>query len=446
MLNQLIDLLRRKFVRDTLALQIGDGVNLLVNVAVSVILARMLGPSGYGVYALILSLVGILTLTGDLGVMPATITQLAEALAAKDRASAAEYCGYFVKLSLITALGVSVIGLGAGPLISQALYGRAEIGFLAGLLLVDQLIGLPRNLIQAAWEASRRMTWCAALEVCRGIMRLGLIGLFLALGFGVRGVVAAELAGALILSAAAWPLFSHLSREPEAAFPSWAETWAQARAVSLKKHFTFGFKILLDRNVTRFLSSIPFVILGRYAATAEVGFLRLAFAAINVPLSLLNAVSRNLAARLPQLRARGDEAVFWRVYFQSALAGGVLSLAASGFFALLARWMVKIVYGAEYLPAVPYIYVMAAGAALSGFFAGVGPLYRTLRRMGVLLAANLSQLAIYLPACYLLIKAWESMGGALFIAGRTLAMNLIAFGLIFVYLKRPVKVARSDDQ
>jgi len=113
-----------------------------------------------------------MTLTGDLGLAPATITQLAEALARKDREAAAEYCGYFVKLSLLLGLGLAAVGLLAGPLVARAVYGQALIGLLAGALMTDMLLGLPRNLVRVAWQGSRRMTSLAVFEVVRGLARL----------------------------------------------------------------------------------------------------------------------------------------------------------------------------------------------------------------------------------------------------------------------------------
>jgi len=431
----LLEPLRSKFARDTVILQAGDVFNMGASFLASILLARMLGPSGYGVYALIIALWGILSFAGDLGLAPATITQLAEALAARDRAGAAEHCGYFLKLSLILGLSTTLVGLIAGPIIAGALYGQAEVGLLAGLLLADQLLGLPRNLIQVSWRAQRRMSAYAAFEAGRGGLRLGLIGLLLGLGLGLRGVVAAELAGALICSLAAGPLFARLSRSPGTAFPTWAETFAQARKVSLKKHFTFGLKIIIDRNVGRILTSVPFLILGRFAPPAEVGFLRLAWSAINLPLMLLNALANNLAARLPQLRAQGEEKAFWRVYFQTSLVGGAVSVTATGLFVLLAPWLVRFVYGHEFLPALPYIYILAVAAGLAGFFVGLGALYRTVRRMGLLLAANLTQLGLYLPISYLMIKAWGTSGGAIFISGRMLMMNIVAFILVLFFLR-----------
>ena len=409
-------------------------MNLLLAFLTSVLIARELAPAGYGVYALVYSLFGVMTLTGDLGLAPATITQLAEALARKDRAAAAEYCGYFVKLSLVLGLGLAVVGLLAGPLIARAVYGQALTGLLAGALMTDMLLGLPRNLVRVAWQSSRRMTALAVFEVARGSARLLGVGLVLWLGGGVSGVVGAELGLALLASAAAWPLFSRLEGRLEA-FPSWREVLGQARTVGLGRHFSFGLKIILDRNVVRILEAAPFLILGRFAPSEQVGYLRLAWGLINLPLAALSGLANNLSARLPQLRSQGREEDFWGIFFRTALAGGLISLSGVGFFTLLAPWLIKLLYGAEYLPALPFFYVLAAAGAFSGFFAGIGPLYRAAHRVGLLVTANLIQLALYLPACYLLIRFWETMGGAVFASGRMLLLNLVAFVLALLFLR-----------
>lgn len=425
-----------KFVRDTVILQAGDMLNLGVAFVTSVMLARLLSPSGYGVYALITSLFGMLSFTGDLGLAPATITQLAESLSGNDREAGAEYCGYFVKLSLVLGLALAGLGVTVGPVAADQLYGKPEIGLMAGLLLLDQLLGLPRNLVRVAWQAGRMMNYLAVFEVCRGVLRFLLIGLFLLLGYGVWGVVAAELIGAVVASLVGWRFYAALGRDQTSAFPTWGQTLSQAVRVPLSKHFGFGLKIILDRNVVRILEAAPFLILGRFAATTEVGFLRLAWGAINLPLSLLTALANNLAARLPQLSAQGDLAGFWRTFFKSSLAGGAISVTGVGLFCLLAPWLVRLLYGEDYLPAVPYIYILALGAAGSGFFAGIGALYRTVRRVGLLAVVNLAQLALYLPAAYFVIRAFGADGGAAFIAFRVLALNLVAFVLAMTVIRR----------
>ncbi len=427
--------LKQKFARDTLILQVGDGLNLGLAFVTSVIIARGLAPEGYGVYALVYSLFGLMTLTGDLGLAPATITQLAEALAARDRDLAAEYCGYFIKLSFVLGLGLSVAGIGLGPLIAEAVYGKSLIGLLAGLLMADMLLGLPRNLVRVAWQSSRWMAHLSVFEVLRGAARALAIAGAILLDWGVGGVVAAELILALVASLAAWPLFARLGRADPKGFPDWSLCLAQARKVPLGRHFSFGFKIILDRNVVRILEAVPFLILGKYAAPAQVGYLRLAWSVVNLPLAALSGLANNLAARLPQLRAQGREASFWSTFFRTALAGGLISLAGVGLFTLLAPWLIRLLYGAEYLPALPFFYIMAAAAAFSGFFSGIGALYRAVHRVGLLVAANLIQLAFYLPACYLLIRFYQTTGAAVFVAGRVLLLNLVAFVLALVFVR-----------
>ena len=56
-------LLGIKFVRDTLALQTGTLISVVVGVASSIILVRGLGGYQYGLYSLMLTMYGLLTLT-----------------------------------------------------------------------------------------------------------------------------------------------------------------------------------------------------------------------------------------------------------------------------------------------------------------------------------------------------------------------------------------------
>ena len=151
-------------------------------------------------------------------------------------------------------------------------------------------------------------------------------------------------------------------------------------------------------------------------------------------------------SRLPQLRTQGREESFWTTFFRSALAGGIISLVGVGVFTLLAPWLIGMLYGQEYLPALPYFYIMAVAAAFSGFFSGIGALYRAVHRVGLLVAANLIQLALYLPTCWLLIRFYETEGAAAFISGRVLMLNLVAFILALAFVRgRPVRETEAES-
>ena len=66
-----------------------------------------------------------------------------------------------------------------------------------------------------------------------------------------------------------------------------------------------------------------------------------------------------------------------------------------------------------------------------------------MHRVGLLVAANLIQLALYLPVCWLLIRFYETLGGAWFMAGRVLMLNLVAFVLALIFLRR--RPAKTTD-
>lgn len=428
--------LDRKIVRDVGLVQIGETFNLGVSFVTSVLLARLLEPSGYGVYALIYALYGMLTLTGDLGLGPATVTKLSASLAGGRREDSAELAGYFIKLSLVLGGGLTILGLAVGPAAAGAVYHNRAIGWLAALLVANLIIGLPRNLARVIWQSSRMMGHYAGIEIARGVVRLGLVLALVLAGWGVAGAVAAEVISTLAASVASIPLLTRLTRRSKGSLPGWGEMLAQARQVPLGKHFAFGLKIVIDHNVVRVLEAAPFLILGAVGSTAAVGWLRVAWGAINLALNALQAIARNLAVRLPQLRETGEIDRLGRIYYQAALAGLAISLTGVGLLALLAPWLVKLVYGAQFLPAVEFIRVIAPAACLSGFFLGLGSLYRALDRMGLVAGLNFIQMLIYLPLGYAAIKAWQGLGGAVFIGGRMLVMNLIGFGAAAVILRR----------
>src|SRR3989304_10185528 len=100
--KKLSDLSKIKFIRDTFILQGGTAATIGLSAITSILLARVLKPSGYGTYGLVFSIYGFISILGDVGVWYSTLNRFSKAYARGDRKEAIERLAFFIKISIIT--------------------------------------------------------------------------------------------------------------------------------------------------------------------------------------------------------------------------------------------------------------------------------------------------------------------------------------------------------
>lgn len=151
----------RKFVRDTLILQVGK-VGMTASTFLSALLvARLMGAADYGIWALAQSVLSIAQTFNLTGLNTSLTTQLPMAVGAKDEPEILNLLAVFVKVALFWGVGVTAVLLFIGPLLTGLAYnGDTHIGLLAAFLsltvLPDMLYGMITTTLQSQ-RAMRRL-------------------------------------------------------------------------------------------------------------------------------------------------------------------------------------------------------------------------------------------------------------------------------------------------
>src|SRR3989304_1630294 len=143
--KKLSELSKIKFVKDTFTLQIGTAVKIGLSTIISILLARILEPSGYGTYGLVFSIYGFISILGDVGVGYSTLTRFSRAYARGDRKETIELLAFFIKISVITTVFILTLGLLGAPYLASKLYNNRDIGQRGRLLLVFLALELSGN-------------------------------------------------------------------------------------------------------------------------------------------------------------------------------------------------------------------------------------------------------------------------------------------------------------
>src|SRR3954470_15752581 len=100
MIARLRQLLRSKFIQDTLVLQAGKFSLILLSLISSVLMWRVLGPEGVGIFALGESLLNVWQSLDLTGVGTSTSVSLAIAIGAKDEGAILDLMAFYTKVSM----------------------------------------------------------------------------------------------------------------------------------------------------------------------------------------------------------------------------------------------------------------------------------------------------------------------------------------------------------
>jgi O-antigen/teichoic acid export membrane protein len=405
------NLLGSKFVRDTITLQTGTLILTAVNAVSFVIVVRALGPEQYGVYQLVLTMYGLLMTLNLTGLGPSTITRLAEAIGAADRERIRDLMGFFLQASAAVAVVALLAGLLFGPAFAAYSYANPFIGELFRAYALVLIFEPVYHLVLLTLQSLRAMRRYTLLENGALLLEAALKIAVVLLGYGAAGVIAASVAGSASKAAISLAIYHRQQRRQPDLLPGIGEVLGAMLRNSPRPFWRFGFLLALDKNVSGLYTLLPVQVLGMLAGEAAAGFLRLGLNALSYPNMLFRGVLTNLETRLPasagqrnylQLDDNFRRLMRWIVPLSAGLYGA---------FALLAPLVMPLL-GEEYIPALPVIRVLCLYGFITGVGGAFGPLYRTLRMLGSMLATKVLALALAaLPGLWLL-RAWGPTGGA----------------------------------
>lgn len=427
-LEKIKKFLRIAFVRDVAILEMGKFFNIFLSLAASVVFARVLQPERYGIYSLVFSLAGLIGLLMNVGASPASLTLLAEAYAKKDKKEIQNILIYFLKISSLVLLIIGGLGIYLAPFLAYLLYQNYQIGQLTRVIILTKIIGLFFGLTAITLQVTRRMRDLTILENLEKFLKSLIPISLVLLGLGLWGLVFGHLVAALLISLISFWFYTYLAGRDEY-LPRFSQLIRHFRKFSLKRYFSFGFLIAIDKNLAKLFTLLPVLFLGLFVPPAQVGFFKIAFGYMSIPLILLGPISRLLAVQLPKSKTYGMALLkshFLKVSFYS----GLISLALVIPFLILGPVLIRIFYGSEYAPSIPLIYYLAIYIGLVGFGVGIGPIFRTLNKMKTIILINLIVLSLGSLFGYWLISQWGMVGACLMFV--LLSLISIFISLIFI--------------
>lgn len=368
---------------------------------ITVLLARWLGAEGLGRYSFCLALVGLLTILGQLGLPMYGVRMAAMYVAKGDRVS----LGQLIRSAQVL---VVLFGIPLTAVMSGVAYVLLDDVGLRAALMIAALLIVPLGLIEIQGGLLRGMGAVllgqAAAHTVRPLATLILIGtaIVAALQPDVVTALLITLLAATVACCAGWYLLRRSRPDPGGELNGIAPSVLRG---------ALPFLVLSGAQVVNYYADL--VLLGLLAQEADVGLYRVGaqlVEGIGLPLVALTAViSTDIARRSSQADWYGIQ----RILINSHRAAVAMVLLLAVGLAAMGTILLHYLFGQEYIPAAPVVYVLSVGkvAYATVCFSGVAASMLGSASTASIFTALVAVLNAILNI--LLIPVWGILGAAL---------------------------------
>jgi O-antigen/teichoic acid export membrane protein len=381
--------------RGGFSLIVGTAASTVIGALVVIVIARLLGPSGYGLYTLAFVIPPLFASASDLGLTSA-ITRYAASLRSQNQfGRAASIIRSVLVTTSVTGLLAFLVAFGLANQIAAWLQ-RSDIGVLVAVGAITILFQELYNVAYGGLVGMDRMGQSAIILVLRDIVRLILSTILIIVGFGVLGAVSGQVFG--WTAACALGIALLLSSRRTLKLKARVSDSKVGLRSDLPTMMRYSLPLYMSSLITTGLSQYQLVVLAIFTTNAEIGNFT---ATVNFAALITVFASPITTALFPafsKLELKTRSAELKLMYRQAVKYVTLVILPVAVLVAVLSRDLVRAVYGSAYRSAPAYLAVYALLYSLtaigyavnSPFLNGVGKSKDTLK-MGLV------QLVVLLP-------------------------------------------------
>ena len=384
----------------------GMGLGFLVGVQ----LARGLGPAGYGIYGIAMSLVSIAMIPTELGLSQLVTREAAIAEASTDRSTIRSLLDWTFRLLLANTVVIVVAALAALLLMGSAQGGALQPALLWGMALLPlvAIAGICSSALRGMHHVVEGQL--SDLLIRPGLLSLGLFAFWIsgnshaltpALAMGLN-VLAAIISAGFVLRWLA-PLLHGV--------PTRTLTKDTRR-----RWLRSAIPLALGEGMRIVSGNLAILILGLLAPPAEVGLYRVAFGvytAATLPSALLNVACSPMLA---SLHAEGKKAAIQRVNAWMSLLLVLAAVATLIPFALAGGPILSIAFGHSYSIANTMLVILLTGELAAAFIGHPTVVLNMLHHEHAVTQFSLVALLLNLAISVCLIPVYGGIGAALGVA------------------------------
>lgn len=399
---------RSDFVRDAGYLWVAEIVGLGIGLIQAVVLARLLGPSGYGLLALVVAVPTFLFTLIDPQSQEAVVKYLGESA----REGRAQRALAVAKLAYLTDLALAASGLllTVAVVVPAARFVVHDTSTTALIVAYALLLtsAAPTSTSRAVLITFGRFRSTATAQVGTSVARAAMV-IFAAEVGGVSGVVIAS-GAALVLEAAVTMVLAHRLLQSEL-----AESWHRAPLAALgdERRPIVRFMVFTELSslASVFVKQADILILGALGTSSQVGFYRLARTTGTLVASLVSPLQSAAYPRFVRDGRAGERAVAATGRRALLFVGLPLAVLTLALLPLLPA-AIRLLAGQAFVPATAAAQVFLAGSAFSLAFFWVRPAILALGRVRFLFVTSATTVALALAGFLLLAGEHGALGVA----------------------------------
>ena len=397
-----------KFIQDVASLQASAIIIAIITMITSLIIAKGLKPTAFGIYSLILSLYTLVGMFGNLGIRETVLVKLPSAYISQDKDKIIYILAYYFKTTLIINILIMASGYIIAPYLSQLLYGRQDIGRLSRLLFLMPPLIIFYKLVREILEGTRKMRYLAVLETTSAFIKSFILVSLVILGLGLANLIYGWLFSAIISSILAIFIYRKWGLVKEG-LPSISEIIKKSCFLDNRHLLRFNLSMGLSENIINLNENLPIILLGVFVLPKEVGYFKFGYSIMGVSMLFLDPIARNLLVKLKELQTAGDIKTLSDAFYKVSLYAGIISIILVTFIIILYHFLIYFLLK-DYRASLQIIYPLAIYSCLMGFGIALSPILRALERVDIEIKINAIGLLIFVVLSILLIKNLGILG------------------------------------
>ncbi|NIM18838.1 MAG: MOP flippase family protein [Candidatus Latescibacteria bacterium] len=376
-----------------------QGTRQIVQLLTTLVLARLLEPSDFGLLGMAMVVIGFAILFRDLGTSAAVIQR-------KDLTEEMLSSVFWINLSF--GFCVTLIIYFTAPLVAS-FYKEVRLTPILQLLSLTFLFASLGILQQSLLERDLAFGKLARIEAT-SVLVGSAVGISMAfLGFGVYSLVCQSLSSIVLNTALLWILSKW---RPRLVF----------RIKAVKEIWSYSVNLTAFSVLNYFARSADYLLVGRYLGADALGYYTIAYRLMLYPLQSVSVLmGRVIFPVLSKLQDYEDR--FQRAFLKTASSVALVMFPLMlGVFAL-ARPFVFTVFGDQWGPVVPLIMILAPASMISSILMNAGSIYKAKGRTDWMFRWSIVGSTVRITA-YIVGLRWGVIGVA---SGYTIAIALLAY-------------------
>jgi O-antigen/teichoic acid export membrane protein len=320
---------------------------------IAIAIARLLGPTAYGLIGMITVFTGFAMLFGGLGLGEAIIQRKN---LEKQHLDTAFWLNFFVGLSMTLAM------IALAPLIAW-FFSEPRLRWLtsvmASVFLLDALNVVQRALLRR----EMRFRALAGVEITSAVVA-GIIGLTMAFyGLGARSLVAQAVGGSLMRLLLCWRV------------TSWRPSWSFSRQAS-KELFGFSLFVLGFNVVNYWGRNADNLLVGRFLGPRSLGIYSRAYSLMLLPVSQISWVVA--AVMIPALCSIQDDiARVKRSYLKAISIIGLITFPMTVGSFIISEHLIPGLLGNQWVGVIPIFKILCVVGLLQSITTTIGWIYQS---------------------------------------------------------------------